>query len=217
MKFVAWLHSIDEAAFTQCVTAPTDEQVECVAQCLAEWGTPDSPWATDPRAWVANRLTAPDWYSDLDVGEPDSWEGAVYRLIQRPEFDLKEQYGGATLDRFVVDWSRRVFALRNEAAALRSFKPYRYYLAEERELELTWWPTHAMVTSEDVGRMIAELGRFDEVVETLEHTPLPGLRPGFKSLYPQEIEDARRSIAQAVPVLEQIRSRGHMLFAPFEQ
>jgi hypothetical protein len=228
MKY-AWLHSIDEAAFMGCLSAPTEEQVECVARHLVEADFRSAPWAADPRAWTVQRFAAPDWYSDLDVGEPDAWEGAILRLIERPEFDLRHEHAGTvgTLSCYVIDWSDRAFARLGEPAVLRHFKPYRYFLSGERELELMWGPAHAMLASAEVGRLLSELARFEEVLgmrETARSEVPPGMedlaatlrRFGIRGAGAPEIEEARQSVAEAVPVLEEIRAQGRMLFAPFE-
>ena len=229
MKY-AYLHSIDEAAFMRCLSAPTEEQVECVAGHLAQSEDRTAPWAADPRAWTVQRFAAPDWYSDLDVGEGDCWEGAVLQLIERPEFDLRHRHAGtvATLSWSVLQWSEEAFTRLGEPAVLRHFKPYRYFTSAERELELMYWPAHAMLTNAEVGRLLSELARFEEVLRTRE-TARPTVPPGSEELAStlrlfgiggvsaQEIEGARQSAAEAVPVLEEMRAQGRMLFAPFEQ
>ena len=85
-----------------------------------------------------------------------------------------------------------------------------------------------MLTNAEVGRLLGELARFEEVLRTRETAP-PAVPPGAEELAStlrlfgigggnaEEIEGARQSAAEAIPVLEGMRAQGRMLFAPFEQ
>lgn len=203
----AYLESIDESVFLSCISAPTEEQLAEVVASLSEY--PHPAWASDPQAWIRQRFAQRDWYSDLE--DPRPWELAIAQLVHRPEFGFQYSDGETTLLTNVIEWSRKAFRLLDESAVLRSFKPFRYFLSEERELELTYWPYHAQIANDGVGRLIGELDRFDVLLEMLEQN-----RPGFKDINGDEIEAAQVSIARSIPVLKDIYARGRMLYAPFE-
>ena len=60
-----------------------------MAAVLANSDDDLAPWVNDPSAWIRQRLSLPDWYEDLDVGEPTCWEAAICSLLELPEFDLQ--------------------------------------------------------------------------------------------------------------------------------
>jgi hypothetical protein len=94
-------------------------------------------------------------------------------------------------------------------------------------MELMYWPEHAMLSNADVGLMLSELARFEEVLQSRE-TSKRVVPPRFEELAStlslfgiggvgrEEIEGARQSVAECIPVLEEIRAQRRMLYAPFE-
>ena len=205
----AHLESIEQSPFLSCLSDPTDEQMATLVASLTESDSHQPPWADDPQAWVGQRLALPDWYSDLE--DPVPWEMAITQLIGRPEFSREYSDGERTLLPSVVDWSRQAFELLGEPAVLRRFKPYRYFLSEDRELELACWPHHALLANDDVGRLLSELARFEALLETLEQDD-----PGFLDACRRQIDASRESVAICLPLLDEIHARGRMLYAPFE-
>ena len=202
------LTSVEAGAFDRFVAGPSAAQVACVAGHLtrAEPGGA-APWAGDPADWVRRHVAEPDWYRGLAEGEMQAWENGVRALLDRPEFGLAAHGFHCAVSDMFVELAARAYRRRGAAAVVRRFWPYRY--TDEYGLDgRGYFPTHALLTPEQVGRLLGEVGEYDALLAELSAD-----KPAFVDRWREQIgEDLR----EAVPALREIHGRGRMWYAQLD-
>lgn len=189
--------AIDEAAFLEFVNAPSGQPLELFVAGLASddqansFFDEESPvWHRDPAAWVVRRLPASDWYSDLTEPEAVAWDAAIRGVVSA--FDCSDAVPGmehGAVDFDIFELAAKMFGNDKAKHQILRMHPYRFHrLAPEIEsaepYERVYWPTHAMLDTEQLNILAADLRSF--------RTQLPKFEITHPSIF-GSIDDRRRN------------------------
>jgi hypothetical protein len=206
------VHSLDAKKFHQFVEKPTKSQLAAFADALAdsleaydyrlEDDDPMKDWPVAPKDLVEiarQRLSLPDWYSDLSDGGKFVIENSVVRFVHTQEKDLGRHYelndsiywdlidaalshygirSGAHTEQVVSQFGRRPFGYHPQIGFRPGMDDYN--------------PNHSMHGPEEVRRLLEELNAAEPTIRTSDGASL-----AFEEL---------------MPALERIVGKGRMLY-----
>jgi hypothetical protein len=201
------LNSIDAKVFDRFVAKPSASQLKCVAEKLAQAELDDAPWASDPMGWIRRHLSEPDWYKGLTEDQMQAWDNGIRALLDQPEFGLKAHgYHCAVSDMF-IEIAARVYKRRGADAVVYKFWPYRFF--DDYGLDqMGYFPTHALLTNEQVGKLIEEVGQYEVLLAELAAD-----KPDFVERWREQIGE---DLKEGMPALREIHQQGRMWYAQLD-
>ena len=202
------LTSVEAGAFDRVVAGPSAAQLACVAEHLTRADPGGAaPWAGAPADWARRHLAEPDWYKGLAEDQMQGWENGVRAVLDRPEFGLAAHGHYCAVSDMFVELAARAYRRRGADAVVRRFWPYRY--TDEYGLDgRGYFPTHALLTTDQVGRLLEEVSGYDALLAELAAD-----KPAFVDRWREQIgEDLR----EALPALREMHGRGRMWYAQLD-
>lgn len=201
------LGSIDAKVFDRFVAKPAASDLKCIAQKLAEADVTSPPWAEDPTDWIRHHVAEPDWYQGLTEEQMQAWENAIRALLDEPKFGKTAHgYHCAVGDMFITI-AARVYEKRGEKAVVRQFWPYRFF--DNYGLDgMGYFPTHALLTNEQVGKLIEEVSQYEALLAELARD-----KPDFVERWREPIEE---DLKEGLPALGEIHKQKRMWYAQLD-
>jgi hypothetical protein len=202
------LNSINSKAFDEFIVKPSAPQLECIAAKFAQAELHETPpWADDPQEWIRRHLSEPDWYKDLTEDRMQAWDNGIRELLHQPEFDLKAHGFHCAVGDMFIQIAAKVYERRGADAVVCKFWPYRFF--DDYGLDhMGYFPTHALLTNEQVGKLIEEVGDYDALLEELA-----AHKPDFVARWRDQIKD---DIQEAMPALREIHQQKRMWYSQFD-
>ncbi len=202
------LNSVNEGVFDKFVTKPSAVQLEFIAQKLAQAEVNDAPpWADDPTDWIRHHMSEPDWYKGLTEDQMQAWDNGIRALLDQPKFGLKAHGFHCAVSDMFIQIAARVYKRRGVNAVVCQFWPYRYF--DDYGLDyMGYFPTHALLTNEQVGKLIEEVSPYDSLLAELAED-----KPDFVERWRDQINS---DIEEGMPALREIHKQKRMWYAQLD-
>jgi hypothetical protein len=136
-----------------------------------------------------------------------AWENAIRALLDEPKFGRKAHGFHCAVGDMFIDIAARVYRKRGENAVVCQFWPYRFF--DDYGLDgRGYFPTHALLTNDQVGKVIEEVSQYDSLLDELAKD-----KPDFVERWRDQIQD---DIQEGLPALREIHKQKRMWYSQFD-